>query len=80
MQLLQSTLERNFTVKHKGKTYYIDYLNSNGQILLNREIWEVINEDWKEIENKKLKIKLIKFCINQFNDFQPSKEELYETL
>lgn len=51
MKLVQSTLERNFTVKHKRKYYYVNYLNSDGQILglLNRYHWEVTDEEWEEI-------------------------------
>ena len=51
MKLLQSTLERNFTVKHKGKTYYVDYLNSDGQILglMNRFNWEILDEELEEV-------------------------------
>lgn len=43
MKLEQSTLQRTFMVKHKGKSYCIDYLNSDGQILglLNRNNWEI---------------------------------------
>ena len=87
MKIIQSTLERNFTVKHKGKTYYVDYLNSDGQILglSNRDYWEVYNENLEELpehkikDNKvitnkkelKLKNKLIKFCKNHFSDYKP---------
>ena len=87
MNLTQSTLQRSFTVKHKGKTYYVDYLNSDGQILglLNRDYWGVLDQDLEElptykftkdkaIPNKKeseLKIRLIKFCIKHFNDYKP---------
>ena len=92
MRLLKSTLERNFTVKHNGETYYISYLNSNGQILglLNRDYWEVLDEEFEEInifqnmtkkeeeqleKIAKLRSKLIKFCINHFNDYQPNYKE-----
>lgn len=80
MKLIQSTLGRSFTVKHKGKIYYIDYLNSDGQILglSNRDYWEVIDEEHEEIDiydNRKLVNKLINFCIKHFNDFKPNYKE-----
>jgi len=48
---LQSTLQKFFTVKHQGKIYYVDYLNSSGQILglLNRDYWEVLDEELEEL-------------------------------
>ena len=51
IKLIQSTLERNFTVTHQGKTYYVSYLNSDGQILglLNRTHWEVLDEELEEV-------------------------------
>ena len=49
MKLLQSTLERNFTVKHYGKTYYLNYLNADGPILLNRYHWEILDKELEEL-------------------------------
>jgi len=51
MHLTQSTLERTFTVKHRGKTYYVSYLNSDGPILglLNRHHWEILDEELEEL-------------------------------
>jgi len=51
MKLTQSILERNFTVQHKGKTYHVNYLNSDGQILglINRDYWEIVDEDGEEL-------------------------------
>ena len=51
IKLIQSTLERSFTVKHKGKTYYVSYLNSDGPILglLNRNYWEILDEELEEL-------------------------------
>ena len=67
----------HFTIEHKGKIYYNDYLDSDGQILnINRDNWEVLNEEFEEINNEKLKIKLIKFGIKHFNDYQPKYENL----
>ena len=73
IKILQNTLLRSFAVKHKNKTYYIDYLNSDGQILglINRDYWEIIDEEWEEIEDEKLKQNLISFCIKHFNDYKP---------
>jgi len=66
-------LNRCFTVEHKGKEYYVDYLNSDGQILglSNRDYWEVTDGEWYEIEDENLKQKLITFCIRHFNDYKP---------
>lgn len=90
-QFLSAINKKNFTVKHKGKTYYVDYLNSDGQILglSNRDYWEVYNEDDEELPNHKikgdkvilnkkelrLKIKLIKFCIKHFEDYRPDPDD-----
>ena len=51
MKLITSTLERNFTVIHKNRTYYVSYLNSDGQIsgLLNRFHWEILDEELEEL-------------------------------
>lgn len=50
MKITQSTLQRWFTVEHRGKKYYVDYLNSNGQILeTNRFRWEVLDEELEEL-------------------------------
>ena len=80
-------LERQFEVSFKDKIYYVSYLNStsNTLCLLNREYWEIYEEDgdnfsdFKFIKNKfildknkrKLKIKLIKHCIKNFNKYKP---------
>ena len=67
-------MEKNFVVKHNGKVYYVDYMDSDGPILslINRDYWEVIDEEWEEIEDEKLKKKLIEFCIRHFNDYKPN--------
>ena len=80
MKLENSVLQKSFTVKHKGKTYYVDYLNSDGQILglSNGDYWEVLDEELDEIdvyENRKLIKQLIKFCIRHFNDYKPDYKE-----
>lgn len=91
MKLLQTVLEKNFTIEHKGKTYYVSYINSDGQILLNRFGWEVYDEESEELDiylfanasrnkreevlqNQKLYICLIKFCMRHFNDYKPEVE------
>ena len=51
MRLEQSTLERNFIVMHKGKEYFVNYLNSSGLILglSNRFHWEIVDENHEEL-------------------------------
>ena len=51
MKLTKSALQKWFTVKHKGKTYYVDYANSDGQTLLlsNRNYWEILDEELEEL-------------------------------
>lgn len=51
MRIIQFILERNFIVKHREKTYYVNYLNSDGQILglLNRDCWKVMDGEQEEI-------------------------------
>ena len=72
IKITKNTLNRCFTVEHKGKEYYVDFLRSDGQILdLNRNYWEVTDEEWYEIEDEKLKQKLISFCIRHFNNYKP---------
>lgn len=75
MKLIKSVIEKNFTVEHKGKTYYVGYLNSDGQILglSNRFHWEVYDEELESVYNN-LANALIRFCIKHFNDYQPDYE------
>lgn len=51
MKLVQSTLERNFIIEHRGKKFYVNYQNSSGFItkLLNRFNWEIIDENQEEL-------------------------------
>ncbi len=50
MKLTQSTIQKYFTVEYKGKIYYVDYINSDNQILLgNRDYWEVLDEEIEEL-------------------------------
>ena len=52
MKLEQTTLQKTFIVKHKGKSYFINYMDSNGQTLglLNRNNWEVCDENSEELQ------------------------------
>ena len=45
-------MEKSFTIEHNGKMYYVDYLNSDGQILglINRDNWEVYEEEGEELD------------------------------
>lgn len=71
MKLTQTVVQKFFTVTNSGKTHYIDCINSDDAILLgNRNYWEVLDEEWEEIEDR-LKLKLINFCIKHFNDYRP---------
>jgi hypothetical protein len=51
MKLNQSILERNFIVMHKGKEYFVNYLNSSSLIpdLSNRYHWEIVDENNEEL-------------------------------
>jgi len=72
MKLTQTVIEKHFTITHKSKTYYIDFIDSDDAILLgNRDYWEALDKEFEEI-NTKLKLKLIKFCQKHFNDFKPN--------
>ena len=73
MEIEQTTLQKTFTIKLKDKTYFVDYLNSDGQILglINRD-----NKKEKEQAEKNLELadKLISFCIKHFEDYNPVKD------
>jgi hypothetical protein len=87
MRLAQTILEKHFTVRHKGKTYYISYLNSDRPCLglVNRFTWEVLDQELEEIDvyyvsgvkkqqidkNNELVEELINFCIKHFKDYRP---------
>ena len=51
IKLIQTTIAKYFTVQYKDKTYYIDYVNSDGQTLLlsNRDYWEILDEELEEL-------------------------------
>ena len=48
MQLTQNQISRDWTIEYKGRTFYVNYTQSDGQTLalLNRDNWEV----WEETE------------------------------
>ncbi|MBS3077365.1 hypothetical protein J4233_03770 [Candidatus Pacearchaeota archaeon] len=52
MEIEQTTLQKTFTIKLKDKTYFVDYLNSDGQILglINRDNWEIYDENSEELQ------------------------------
>ena len=88
MKLTNISIQKSFTVTHKGKTYYLDYLNSTGPIcgLFNRFNWQVLDEELEELpiyklqstKARKLYLKLIRFCIKHFNDYKPNYKERYQ--
>ena len=51
MKLTNLAIQKFFTVKHKSKTYYVDYLASDGPIcgLFNRFNWEILDEELEEL-------------------------------
>ena len=63
IKLIQTVLIKHFTVEHKGKTYYVEYANSDGyaNCLLNRYDWEILDEELEEL------------CVCEFED--DTKEE-----
>lgn len=52
MKIKQFILQRTFIINHKNKNYYINYLNSDGQILglINRENWQILDENSEELQ------------------------------
>jgi hypothetical protein len=46
MQLQRNQISRDWTVQHEGKTFYVNYTQSDGQTLalMNRDHWEVLAE------------------------------------
>jgi len=85
MKIIGNSLQKSFLVKHSGKTYYVNYLDADypSPTLLNRDKWEVIDEDGEEIgpyiiksvkntNNKKTNLyyKLIEFCVKNFNKYK----------
>jgi len=51
IRITKNVLSRSFEVRHKHKTYHINYTNSDGQTLAlaNRDHWEVSEEELEEI-------------------------------
>lgn len=68
MELTQTIIQKTFYVEHEGRTYYVDFIDSDGHTLglLNRNNWEIIDEDHEELQiwefrsNTKENIKIIK--------------------
>jgi len=80
MKLTNTYIQKSFTIKHKGKTYYVDFLDSDGYIGgFLQPGWEVLDEELEELSvcasNIKLYKKLIRFCIKHFNDYKPDYRE-----
>ena len=87
MEIKGYLLEKQFEVKFKNKIYYVSYLNAttNNLSLLNRDYWEIYEEEGDELfefifkrnkfvldkNRRKLKIKLIRYCIKNFNNYKP---------
>lgn len=87
MKIISFFLERQFEIEFKDKIYYISYVNSTSDTLclLNRNNWEIYEEDGDELfefifkrnkfvldkNRRNLKIKLIKHCIKNFNNYKP---------
>ena|SRR3989338_7189129 len=51
IKIIQTVLEKNFTVKYNKKIYYIGFLASDRQILglINRNTWEILDEELEEL-------------------------------
>ena len=65
IKITKNILSRSFEVRHEGKTYNINYLNSDSQILglSNRDYWEVIDEEFEEV------------CIYEFSNATKEEKE-----
>ena len=46
MQLERNQISRDWTILHEGRTFYVNYTQSDGQTLalMNRDKWEVLEE------------------------------------
>ena len=46
MQLERNQISRDWTILHEGRTFYVNYTQSDGQTLalMNRDNWEVLEE------------------------------------
>ena len=67
IKLIQTVLIKHFTVDYKGKTYYVEYANSEGiaGYLFNRDYWEILDEELEEL------------CVCEFqNDTKEEKEQI----
>ncbi len=89
MRIIGNALQKSFLIEYQGKEYYVNYLSSDypDPGLLNRDNWEIIDEDGEELSLYFLKSgkkdkseirlitqkynKLISFCIKNFNFYKP---------
>jgi hypothetical protein len=46
MQLERNQVSRDWTIRHEGRTFYVNYTQSDGQTLalMNRDNWEVLEQ------------------------------------
>jgi hypothetical protein len=46
MQLERNQISRDWTIRHEGRTFYVNYTQSDGQTLalMNRDNWEVLEQ------------------------------------
>ncbi len=84
MRIIGNSLQKVFLIRYKNKDYYVNYLSAdyNSSALMNRENWEIFDEDGEEIspyqfkssKNEKeinLYYKLVEFCIKNYNQYNP---------
>lgn len=52
MKIEKTVVQKIFFIQYKGKSYVVDYLNSDGQILglINRNNWEIYTDDGEELD------------------------------
>ena len=52
MKIEQTILQKIFLVRYQGRCYFVDYVNSDGQALclLNRDNWEVYDENHESLQ------------------------------
>jgi len=102
MRLETNQISRDWTVIHKGRTFYVNYTEADCQTLAlcnrnNWEVWEETDDGVEELnacvfkddtpeeraraeENSLLKEKLIRFCIENWDNkfIQDLREKLQE--
>ena len=52
MKIEQTILQKSFIVRHLDKSYFVDYINSDGQTLglVNRDNWEIYDDDHESLQ------------------------------